>query len=482
MVQNKQKQTVQMLDFKLLQTQIDKNQKKAVYIQIADNIIELIKNGRLKTGELIPGTRQVAAELSINRNTVVQAFDVLSAEGWIISKERKRTHVSDKIRISPVIERKRQVKQPIEAGRQRPVFFDDGLPNTSCAPMEELARAYRRIFNSKARWQIMNLASEFGDDRFRDMISNMLNQNRGMNTSLPEICITRGSQMALFLTAHCLLKKDDIILVENPGFKPAWKTFEHAGARILPVPVDDEGINVEEVESFIKRENVKAVYLTPHHQYPTTVTLSLARRLRLIELSNLYGFTIIEDDYDNVFHFSQRPIMPISSYDTISKNNYIYIGTLSKLIAPAIRVGYIVASSDFIERVGQLRKIIDIQGDAIMEQSIMELIADGAIRRHQKRMLSYYEQKRDFFVSLLDNYLGSKVTYKIPDGGLAFWVKPIENIDLFQVQKKTNLKSISFYTPDRFSFDEPISGIRLGYASLSESDLEKGIKVLNKVL
>ena len=328
----------------------------------------------------------------------------------------------------------------------------------------------------------MNLASEFGDNRFRDMISNMLNQNRGMNTSLPEICITRGSQMALFLTAHCLLKKDDIILVENPGFKPAWKTFEHAGATILPVPVDDEGINVEEVEAILKKKDIKAIYVTPHHQYPTTVTLSLARRLKLIELSNRYGFTIIEDDYDNVFHFCQRPIMPISSYDNINKNNYVYIGTLSKLIAPAIRVGYITANPDFIEKVGQLRKIIDIQGDAIMEQSIMELIADGAIRRHQKRMLSYYEQKRDFFASLLDNYLENKVTYKKPDGGLAFWIKPIENIDLFQVQKRANLKAINFYTPDRFSFDKSISGIRLGYASLSEADLEKGIKIWSKIL
>lgn len=174
--------------------------------------------------------------------------------------------------------------------------------------------------------------------------------------------------------------------------------------------------------------------------------------------------------------------MPISSYDNIDKNNYVYIGTLSKLIAPAIRVGYIAANSDFIERVGQLRKIIDIQGDTIMEQSIMELIADGAIRRHQKRMLGYYEQKRDFFASLLDNYLENKVTYKKPDGGLAFWIKPIKNIDLFQVQKRANLKAINFYTPDRFSFDKSISGIRLGYASLSEADLEKGIKIWSKIL
>lgn len=471
-----------MFDFKLLQARIDKTQKKAIYIQIADNIIEFIKNEKLKPGELMPSTRQVATELCINRNTVVQAFDILSTEGWIISKERRRTYISDKIQISSGVKKIKQVKQLTEIVRKKHLFFDDGLPDTSCAPMEELARAYRRIFNRKAKWQVMNLASEFGNDQFRDMISNMLNQNRGMNTLLTEICITRGSQMALFLTAHCLLKKDDIILVENPGFSPAWKTFEHAGAKISPIPVDEEGIDIEKVKAILKKVRVKAIYLTPHHQYPTTVTLSLSRRLKLIELSNLYGFTIIEDDYDNEFHFSQRPIMPISSYDNISKANYVYIGTLSKLIAPAIRVGYIAASPDFIEKVGQLRKIIDIQGDSIMEQSIMELISDGTIRRHQKRMLSHYEKKRNFFASLLDNYLGSKVSYNKPDGGMAFWVKPIGDVDLFQIQKKANLISISFYTPDRFSFDEPIQGIRLGYTSLSESNLEKGIKGLSKIL
>lgn len=471
-----------MFDFKLLKTIIDKSQKKAIYIQIADSIIEFIKNGTLKSREIMPSTRQIAGELHVNRNTVVQAFDILSIEGWIISEERKRTYVSDKIQISPSVKREIQQKQTAEIYRKDLIFFDDGLPDVSCAPMKELARAYRRIFNRKARWQVMNLASELGDEKFRDLISNMLNQNRGMKTSLPEICITRGSQMALFLTAHCLLKKGDIILVENPGFKPAWKTFEHAGAQIIPIPVDEEGIDVERIESIIKKKNITAIYLTPHHQYPTTVTLSLSRRLKLIELSNLHDFKIIEDDYDNEFHFLQRPIMPISSYDNMSKNNYIYIGTLSKLIAPAIRVGYIAASPDFINKVGHLRKIIDIQGDTIMEQSIMELIADGDIRRHQRKMLSHYERKRDFFAMLLDNYLHDKITYKKPDGGLAFWIKPLDDIDLFNIKQKANARLISFYTPDRFSFDSPITGLRFGYASLSESDLEKGIKTWSTIL
>ena len=464
----------------LVQIKIDKSAQKAIYVQIADEIIKSIKNGQLKAGVTLPSTRQLTVELGVNRNTIIQALNILLTEGWLISEERKRVYVSDRLSITISTKKKEVQQQEVEIVRHDSIFFDDGLPDTTCTPMAELARAYRRIFNQKARWQIMNLTSEFGDDKFRDTISNMLNQNRGMRTSSSEICITRGSQMALFLTAHCLLEKGDFVLVENPGFKPAWEVFKHAGARLISIPVDNEGIDVHAIEDFVSKTRFKAIYLTPHHQYPTTVTLSLSRRLKLVELTNKYDFIIIEDDYDNEFHFSQRPVMPISAHEEI--NNYVYVGTLSKLIAPAIRVGYVVSSSNFIAKIGKLRKIIDTQGDAIMEQSILDLMISGDIRKHQKRMLNHYEKKRDFFDSLLLYHLKDKITYKKPDGGLAFWLKPIDNIDLFQLKQKANSKFVSFYTPDRFSYDNEIVGIRLGYASLTEANLEKGIEVLSRLL
>lgn len=180
-------------------------------------------------------------------------------------------------------------------------------------------------------------------------------------------------------------------LVENPGYRPAWNAFEHVGAKLTPVDVDEGGVNIDLIEDLVKKQQVKAVFLTPHHQYPTTVTLSLARRFQLIELSNRYGFTVIEDDYDNEYHFCQRPVMPLSSFENIQ--NYVYIGTLSKLIASAVRVCYIVSNPDFILQIGKLCKIVDLQGDAIMEQSILDLIVSSDIRRHQKRMLTHYQAK-----------------------------------------------------------------------------------------
>lgn len=466
----------------LLQIEIDSSSTKPIYIQIADEIISYIKNGTLKAGEALPGTRQIASSLHVNRNTVVQAFEVLLSEGWLSTSERKGSYVSDKLPsiIPSGRDNKTEFQHKQETIRNDLIFFDDGLPDTSCAPINELARSYRRIFAQKAGWKVMNLASEFGDIRFREGISKMLNHNRSMNTSAKQICITRGSQMAFYLTAQCLFEKGDIILIENPGFRSAWETYLHAGATLIPIAVDDEGIKTDEVENALTKYNVKAIHITPHHQYPTTVTLSLSRRLKLIELSNKHQFTIIEDDYDNEYHFGQRPVMPVSAYEGL--HNYVYIGTLSKLIAPAIRVGYIYSSPDFIEKVGRLRKIVDLQGDSIMEQAILELINTGDISRHKKRMVNHYAEKRDFFDDLLAYYLKDKVIYKKPDGGLAFWIQLVSKKNLYKVRELTSLKRVGFYTPERFSFGEPIQGIRLGYASLSKEDLEEGIQVLARYL
>lgn len=461
---------------------IDRNSPQAVYVQIADSVIAAIRDGKLRPGAVLPGSRQLATGLKVNRNTVVRAFEILSAEGWIATSERCVSAVSTTLpcaasskRVMPTAA---DSKETCGVGK---IFFDDGIPDISASPIDELARAYRRVFKQKAKWQNMNLSNKFGDLHFREALSNMLNQNRQMYTVPRQICVTRGSQMALYLTAHCLLKAGDAIIVENPGYAPAWATFKHAGAEIMPVGIEADGIRVGDVEGLAARKTIKAIYLTPHHQYPTTATLSLSKRLRLIELSNRYGFTIIEDDYDNEYHFGIRPVKPIAAYEEVG--NYVYIGTFSKLIAPAIRVGYIYSSADFIERAGELRNIMDVQGDNFMEQALLDLIDSGELRRHQKRMAEAYRKRRDYFASMIDKYLKDKVRYNLPTGGLAFWLEPTnDRTNLFKLRKLANRLSVDFYTPDRFSFSDPVCGIRLGYASLSVENLEKGLEVLAKLL
>src|SRR5690606_390475 len=355
---------------------LDGKSDKAIYLQIADAIINDIQSGRLMPREALPGSRKLAQLLKVNRNTVVEALDVLIMEGWLTPKERQGTFVSDTL--PDFMGGKKSKRGTLNAknaiNKHYHLQFDDGSPDSKIAPITELARAYRQIFNQKARWQMMGYGNELGDLEFREAIVQMLNHQRGMQVDKQSICITRGSQMAMYLTAQSLFTKGDYVLIENPGYKPAWKAFENAGATLLPVSVDKDGLVIDEVISYLKSgKKIKAIYVTPHRQYPTTVTLSLKRRLELIKLSNKYGFTIIEDDYDNEFHFGYRPVFPLSSF--IELKNHVYIGTMSKVVAPALRIGYL-ASNDggLIEKAGNLRKIIDVQGDSIMEQAVLELI------------------------------------------------------------------------------------------------------------
>ncbi|WP_119792381.1 MocR-like pyridoxine biosynthesis transcription factor PdxR [Flavobacterium anhuiense] len=464
-----------------LEIQLDKKSDKAIYLQIADAVIDAVKTGKLVSGNALPGSRQLAELLKVNRNTIVEALDVLIAEGWLVTIDRKGTFVTDSLpSIHVSLKNKDVQKNSIEEPKSY-LVFDDGLPDSRLAPMNDLARAYRELFSRKSRWQIMGYSSELGNLEFRKSIAQMLNFKRGMSISHDQICITRGSQMAMYLASHCILESGDFVLVENPGYKPAWEAFENAGATLLPVNVNSDGLDIDQVEKYLeKHSNIKAIYVTPHHQFPTTVTLSLKKRLKLIELSNQYNFTIIEDDYDNEFHFGQRPILPISSYSALK--NYIYIGTFSKIVAPALRIGYLASSHENIQKIGNHRKIIDVQGDNIMEEAILNLINEGKIKRHLKKANLVYKSKRDYFENLLNQYLQDKITFTKPEGGLAFWIVPKVEINVLEIFEKLKLQGIQMMSPNQFSFEKPIKGFRLGYASLSEKQMEEGIKALAKLL
>ncbi|RAJ08222.1 GntR family transcriptional regulator/MocR family aminotransferase [Chitinophaga skermanii] len=464
--------------------QLDESAEKAIYLQIADAIIHDIKMGRLKAGEALPGSRLLAQLLKVNRNTVVDALQVLLMEGWLVSKERKGTFVAE---TTPTLQLQKDLPvttstAAVAIQKAHTIVFDDGHPDSKIAPINELARAYRQIFSRKARWKVMDYACELGSMEFRKAIAQMLNHQRGMQINESQVCITRGSQMATYLAAQCLLEKGDAVMIETPGYKPAWAAFEKAGAELLPVRVDGDGLVIDDILHHLQsKKRIKAIFTTPHRQYPTTVTLSLQRRYQLVELSNKYGFTIIEDDYDNEFHFGYRPFMPISSLPGLA--NFIYIGTMSKVVAPALRTGYLVSSrASFIESIGELRKIIDVQGDIIMEQAVLQLIHDGTIKRHIKKATLHYKAKRDKMSELLGEHLATYFNYTVPEGGLAFWLTPKENLDTTSFFHQLSQKNISLPPSSQFYFGKNQYGIRLGYGSLSEDTIAEGVKLIASVL
>lgn len=459
--------------------QLDKNNEKAIYLQITDAIISAIKSERLRPLDILPSTRKLATLIGVNRNTILKALDLLIIEGWLFSKDRVGIFVADLIienQLPKVIEKKK-----VPEYKKATIVLDDGVPNTQIAPMKELASAYRRVFSLKSKRSILGYTNSSGSPKFRAMIAQMLNHKRGMHLTPNEICITRGSQMALYLTAQCILGPQDVILVESPGYQPAWTTFRYTGAQVIPVKVDNDGLIVEEVEAILQKNTaIKAIYVTPHHQYPTTVTLSLKRRLKLIELAQKYDFIIIEDDYDHEFHFDNRPILPIASYTNV--DHCIYIGTFSKIVAPALRIGYLAGNVELIKQIGALREIIDIQNDPIMEQAIVELIQNGDIKRHIKRAAKYYKSKKNYLEKLLDTHLKDKVDYQSPTGGLAFWLRPVKKIAIPQLIEQLEEVGVQIMDTSKYNPNYSINGLRLGYGSIDSQNLEEAIIKLSKIL
>jgi GntR family transcriptional regulator/MocR family aminotransferase len=222
------------------------------------------------------------------------------------------------------------------------------------------------------------------------------------------------------------------------------------------------------------------VYVIPHHHNPTTVTLSPERRMHLLKLAAKFKFAIIEDDYDYDFHYSSKPIMPMASHD--SNGNVIYIGTLTKTFAPAVRFGFIVAPKDFIQTATYFRKTVDTQGDSLMENAIAELYKDGTIARHIKKSVKLYKERRDHFCELLQKELGDRISFKIPDGGMSVWTNFLKD-DLVRVSHKAFEHGLVIRDGTDYDMGkQKFNSVRLGFASLNFKEQMQAVRILKEVV
>jgi GntR family transcriptional regulator/MocR family aminotransferase len=244
--------------------------------------------------------------------------------------------------------------------------------------------------------------------------------------------------------------------------------------------MDDNGIDTEKITEICKRENVRGIYIIPHHHYPTTVTLSPERRIKMLSLAKKYNFIIIEDDYDYDFHYSSAPYLPMASYS--HDGRVIYIGSLSKCFSSALRLGFIVAPDDLINAVTHLRKTIDIRGDILMEHSLAGLFETGEIQRHLRKSIKIYKERRDYMCAQIDTYLKNYVSYQVPSGGMAIWIKFKPDYLVERVASLLEKQGIAFSNNILFS-QHDLNSIRLGFASLNFKEIDfciKGIKTAIK--
>jgi GntR family transcriptional regulator/MocR family aminotransferase len=397
-------------------------------IRIGRAIVREIQRGRLAPGSMLPGSRTLCAQLKVNRKVVVAAIADLASQGWLEPLPARGTRVAVDLPSFPVADvesPRRSAGAVLERGRSW-LAVSDGIPDSRIAPIDELARAGRRALLALRR-SALGYGDPAGDPALREILAGFVNQARGLSSTADEVVITRGSQGALSLFALAMLRPGDAVAVESPGYSPAWRAFESlAGARVVHVPVDAHGLCTDALEAQAERlrGRLKAVYVTPHHQYPTTVAMSPERRMHLGRLAERRDFFIIEDDYDYEYHFEGSPLLPLSAAPDLSRR-CIYVASLSKLIAPAVRLGYVIADPSVVARLRQARDTLDRQGDVILERSLAELFEDGVVQRHARRARRIYGERRRHLIEELRSSpaLRDRFDCTPSSGGLALWVR-----------------------------------------------------------
>jgi GntR family transcriptional regulator / MocR family aminotransferase len=474
-----------------LEVELVRNSGISIHVQIAQKIIDEIQQGRFAVGMALPGTRELANTLGVNRKTVVQAYEELIAQGWLKSESKRGTFVSSRIlsvnhspkpvkKLNYGFQNKTQT-EPVPTQNKKYendiISFSSGSSDSRLIPLEILSRAMRHALISTIRTNKQSYNEPKGATILRQAILDMLNMGRGLHADIENICMVRGSQMGYFLVARVLMRAGDNIVMEALCDQLASDAFKSCGSNIISVGQDENGIKLDELEALCQHTKIRAVYVSPHYQFPTTVTMPMLNRRKLLALAVQYDFLIIEDDHDFEFHFSKKPIMPLASIDKSSR--VIYIGSLSKVLAPGFRIGFIAAPKEITRHISSEIMMIDRQGNTVTELAVAELLLTGEINRHTLKIFKIYDERRSFIAKLLRSELKDFISFTMPDGGLALWLTVNSGINMQLLVKDAEIEKVRIVAGVNFNdTNHDVSAIRMGFANLTNDEVTLGIKRL----
>ncbi|MGE0632472.1 MAG: PLP-dependent aminotransferase family protein [Pseudobdellovibrionaceae bacterium] len=478
---------------KTLLLQLPKS-KKTLHLKVADSIRGAILNGQLLPGEKLPSSRVLAKQLGIHRQTIMAAFEELAMEGWTVSLLRKGYLVADSKALQFVT-----AKMPIRKPKQDHQYewrwrtkvnlgsfqaetpirynFQSGLPDLELFPKEEF-RSHIAHAMKKGSKNLLGYGSPYGIEPLRKAIDTCL--RRLKNISDRTTIITHGSQEAVYLTIRLLVQAGDCVAIEDPGYPPLQELLRTMGAKTLPLPLDGEGLIPEKLEAAVKKFPIRVLFLTPLHQFPSTVILSAPRRIQIYEIARKHSIAIVEDDYDHEFHYRTQPLEPMASHDTYGQ--VIYLSTLSKLMFPGARLGFMSVPQSFAKNFTQYRRLVTHANESITQQALASWILDGGFERHLNRMRRVYERRLKTIEESLDGLkTNGKVSWQSPSGGMALWLDVKQNST--NVAEKALEKGI-FVTPESYyRFDgKPGTHMRVGFSNQSENNLKAGIAEFEKIL
>lgn len=471
--------------------------KGTKYLAISQAVRRAIKNGQINASEQLPSARQLAQQLSTNRHTIMAAYNELIAQGWIMSKQRQGYFVADDLPVnsSRTAHSKNQTSQgsfawqftkhvdesPIQTAASYRFNFAGGTPDISLFPFHEF-KGYMSDAFSRPNISALNYGDVAGYPPLIEQVTQYLRRARSLVDR--EIVITNGSQEALYILSQILLAPNRSVATEAMGYAPAWRSFTSSGATIVSIKQDENGMIPSSLEQAIANqmaENcpIALIYLTPLHQYPTTVTLPVSRRHAIYRIASQHNIAIIEDDYDHEYHYRCQPLAPMASDDP--NGLVIYLSTFSKVMFPGARIGFMAMDKTLSQAVQNYKTIMNHKVSVPMQDAIARWMEAGAFERYLRKVTKIYQQRRDFMVTQLVQFQqqGTIKSFRIPDGGMAMWVEINESATALAQWALTN--DIYIQQEQQFLVDKTQSSdrfIRLGFAGMPTPDIELGLQRL----
>ena len=469
-----------------------------IYQQLYDWFRRAITTGQLRPGQRVPSTRNLAAELKISRMPVLGAFEQLLAEGYLETFVGSGTCVArsipDDTLSPPTVKARKGIPEIVEKVGPRRMSrrgaawmripaqswldnlgaFRVSLPALDHFPIGVWSKLVARHSRKPANG-IMAYGGAMGYLPFREAIAEYLGAVRGVRCEASQILVTTGSQQALQISAQVLLDPKDRVWMEEPGYPGARLAFMTAGAQLLPVGVDHDGLNVAEI---IRRgRDARAVYVTPSHQYPMGVTMDATRRMLLLNWAMRSGAWIIEDDYDSEYRFGSRPIASLQGLDTDGR--VIYVGTFSKVMFPALRLGYVVVPKDLVRAFNAARDAADIFSSTLYQAVLTDFIRQGHFARHIRRMRMLYMERRRVLVNAIETLMADTIEVIGSEAGMHLVALLSPGIEDVEVSRNAARKGISAVPLSTCYLKPPKrGGLILGYGGTNVHQIHDGIRKL----
>ncbi|MGB0561236.1 MAG: PLP-dependent aminotransferase family protein [Spirulinaceae cyanobacterium] len=477
---------------------VDRSSQIPLYQQIAEELRQAVLQKRLKPNQKLPPSRVLAKTLAVSRGTVTQSYEQLLSEGYFEARcgsgtfvcsqlpddylksestEQVKLEASELTMLSQFGTELLAIEQLDVPDSQTEISFRFGSSDAKQCPVELWRRLLgRHCHNSSA---VLNYNPDAaGYMPLRVAIADYLGRSRAVQCSAEQVIIVNGSQQALDLISRLTITPGDWVAVEDPGYLGARHCFKGQGAKLQAVPVDSEGLDLDALTQL--HQSFKLLYVTPSHQFPTGATLSLPRRLALLQWASQTGTLILEDDYDSEYRYGDRPIPALQGLDR--NNTVIYVGTLSKILFPSLRIGYLVVPTAWIPVVSRAKWLCDRQSSTLEQYALTDFITEGHFERHIRRMRHLYNQRRQVLVSTLEQYFGYRVTILGENAGIHLMAKIETSLPDKVVIQNAALKGVGLISAHEYYLNSTKEGeFIFGYAQLNEAQIKKAIRTLYKV-